>query len=63
VFGFLLRACITRVPLSGVDGNRVRRSRELCAGKGFLFAAIGDVALRGFEDPVRLYEVQWRDEA
>jgi class 3 adenylate cyclase len=37
--------------------------RELCAGKGFLFAEIGDVALRGFEDPVRLYEVRWREEA
>jgi len=35
--------------------------RELCAGKGFLFADRGDVALRGFEDPVRLYEVRWRE--
>jgi len=34
--------------------------RELAAGKGFLFADRGDVALRGFEDPVRLYEVSWR---
>ena len=33
--------------------------RELCAGKGFLFADRGDVALRGFEDPVRLYQVRW----
>jgi class 3 adenylate cyclase len=37
--------------------------RELAAGKGFLFADRGDVALRGFEDPVRLYEVRWREEA
>jgi len=36
--------------------------RELCAGKGFLFADRGEVALRGFEDPVRLYEVRWGDE-
>jgi class 3 adenylate cyclase len=36
--------------------------RELCAGKGFLFADRGGVALRGFEDPVRLYEVRWREE-
>jgi len=35
--------------------------RELAAGKGFLLADRGDVALRGFEDPVRLYEVRWRD--
>ena len=35
--------------------------RQLAAGKGFLFADRGEVALRGFEDPVRLYEVRWRD--
>jgi len=33
--------------------------RELAAGKRFLFADRGDVALRGFEEPVRLYEVRW----
>jgi class 3 adenylate cyclase len=37
--------------------------RELAAGKGFLLADLGEVALRGFEDPVRLYEVRWREEA
>ncbi len=36
--------------------------RELTAGKDFLYADRGDVALRGFEDPVRLYEVRWREE-
>ncbi len=35
--------------------------RELAAGKRFLFADRGEVALRGFEDPVRLYEVRWED--
>ena len=34
---------------------------ELAAGKGFPFADRGEVALRGFEDPVRLYEVRWRE--
>jgi class 3 adenylate cyclase/pimeloyl-ACP methyl ester carboxylesterase len=34
--------------------------RQLVAGKGFLFADRGEEALRGFEDPVRLYEVRWR---
>lgn len=29
------------------------------AGKGFLFAERGEVALRGFEEPLRLYEVRW----
>ncbi len=37
--------------------------RQLAAGKDFLFADQGDVALRGFEDPVRLYEVHWRESA
>jgi class 3 adenylate cyclase len=34
--------------------------RELVAGKGFLFADRGETALRGFEDPVRIYEVRWQ---
>jgi class 3 adenylate cyclase len=32
--------------------------RELCAGKGFLFADIGEHAMRGFEDPVRVFEIK-----
>ncbi|MFB3052744.1 MAG: hypothetical protein ACE1ZT_02635 [Dehalococcoidia bacterium] len=32
--------------------------QELSAGKPFLFSDQGDVVLRGFEDPVRLYEVR-----
>ncbi|MEX2245965.1 MAG: adenylate/guanylate cyclase domain-containing protein [Dehalococcoidia bacterium] len=36
--------------------------RHLVAGKSFLFADRGEVILRGFEDPVRLFEVRWRDE-
>ncbi len=36
--------------------------RELAAGRQFLFSDRGDTALRGFEDPVRLYEVRWREE-
>jgi class 3 adenylate cyclase len=35
--------------------------RELTAGKQFLFADLGETALRGFEDPVRLFEVRWRE--
>ncbi|MCJ7509335.1 MAG: adenylate/guanylate cyclase domain-containing protein, partial [Dehalococcoidia bacterium] len=35
--------------------------RQLVAGKGFLFADQGETALRGFEDPARLYEVHWRE--
>jgi len=36
--------------------------RQLVAGKGFLFSDRGDVVLRGFEDPVHLYEVSWRED-
>jgi class 3 adenylate cyclase len=36
--------------------------RELAAGKGFLMADLGEIALRGFEDPVRLYEVRWEED-
>jgi class 3 adenylate cyclase/pimeloyl-ACP methyl ester carboxylesterase len=33
--------------------------RQLAAGKGFLFSDTGDVALKGFEEPVRLFTVSW----
>jgi pimeloyl-ACP methyl ester carboxylesterase len=35
--------------------------RELAAGKGFLFSDRGEHALKGFEDPVKLYELNWRE--
>ena len=35
--------------------------RELTKGKNFLFADRGEQSLRGFEDPVRLFEVRWRE--
>ena len=35
--------------------------RGLCSGKGFLFADRGEFVAKGFEDPVRVYEVRWRD--
>ncbi len=34
--------------------------RELAAGKPFMFADLGETELRGFEDPVRLYELRWQ---
>ena len=36
--------------------------RELCIGKGFLFSDRGPQALRGFEDPVQVWEVRWRED-
>jgi len=37
--------------------------RHLLSGKPFLFSDRGDAVLRGFEDPVRLYEVRWREDS
>ena len=35
--------------------------RGLCSGKGFLFADRGDFVAKVFEEPVRLYEIRWRE--
>ena len=35
--------------------------RQLAAGKDFLFATRGVARLKGFDEPVRLFEVRWRD--
>jgi adenylate cyclase len=32
--------------------------RELCAGKTFEFASVGDATMKGFDEPVALYEVR-----
>jgi class 3 adenylate cyclase len=34
--------------------------RQLVAGKNFPFSDRGTVTLRGFDDPVRIYELRWR---
>ncbi len=34
--------------------------RGLCSGKGFLFADRGKFLAKGFEEPVRVYQVNWR---
>jgi class 3 adenylate cyclase/pimeloyl-ACP methyl ester carboxylesterase len=52
------RVCAEADPGEILVSNVVR---ELAAGKGFLFNNRGDHALKGFEDPVRLYEVSWRE--
>jgi class 3 adenylate cyclase len=46
------------------DGGEILVSdvvRQLVAGKKFLFSDRGETELRGFEDPVRVYEVRWRE--
>ncbi len=35
--------------------------RELAEGKDFMFGDRGEAALKGFDDPVRLFEVRWRE--
>ena len=35
--------------------------RGLSSGKGFLFADRGEFVAKGFEDPVRLFEVSWQE--
>jgi len=52
------RLCDRAAPGQILASNVVR---ELVAGKGFLFADLGDTELRGFEDPVRLYAVRWEE--
>jgi class 3 adenylate cyclase len=34
---------------------------ELAKNKQFLFADRGEVEVKGFDEPVRLYEVRWRE--
>jgi class 3 adenylate cyclase len=46
------------------DGGEILVSdtvRGLCSGKGFLFSDRGEFEAKGFEEPVRVYEVRWRD--
>jgi class 3 adenylate cyclase len=35
--------------------------RELVAGKGFAFSEAGEFELKGFDEPVRLYELRWQE--
>ncbi len=35
--------------------------RELCLGKGFVFSEARRRRLKGFDEPLRLYEVLWQD--
>ena len=45
------------------DGGEILVSnvvRELVAGKPYTFSDRGSHALKGFEEPVRLFEVSWR---
>lgn len=54
------RACAQAEPTQILVPNVVR---ELCIGKGFSFTDRGEAALKGFADPVRVYEVKWQEKA
>ncbi len=53
------RICDHAEPGQIVASNVVR---ELAAGKDFLFSDLGETELRGFEDPVKLWELRWQDD-
>jgi class 3 adenylate cyclase/pimeloyl-ACP methyl ester carboxylesterase len=50
---------------AAAEGGQILASdvvRQLLAGKGFVFEERGEHALKGFDEPVRLYEVDWQAE-
>ena len=52
------RICDHAAPSQILASNVVR---ELAAGKQFLFSDLGETELRGFEDPVKLWELRWQE--
>jgi class 3 adenylate cyclase/pimeloyl-ACP methyl ester carboxylesterase len=49
---------------AAAEGGEILASdvvRGLCSGKPFAFADRGEQALRGFEEPVRIFEVRWTE--
>ncbi len=50
------RICAHAEPGQILASNVVQ---ELAAGKGFTFTDRGEATLKGFDGPVRLYEVVW----
>ncbi len=52
------RLCDTAQPGQVLVSDVVR---QLAAGKGYLFADIGEVIPKGFDEAVRLYELRWQD--
>jgi class 3 adenylate cyclase len=52
------RVCSECAPESVLASSTVR---DLSIGKGFEWHSKGEVALKGFDEPVRVYELHWRD--
>jgi class 3 adenylate cyclase len=53
------RICAHAEPGQILASNVVQ---ELAAGKGFTFTDRGEATLKGFDEPVRLYEVRWQEQ-
>jgi adenylate cyclase len=51
-----VRLCSAADPSTILVSSAVR---DLCIGKGFSFSRGGELSLRGFDEPVRGYMVQW----
>ncbi|HUP20268.1 MAG TPA: nickel-binding protein [Gemmatimonadota bacterium] len=61
LFGATVQLARRVCDAAGVGGIYVSNVvRELCLGKDFRFADMGETPLKGFADPVRLHEVVWR---
>jgi class 3 adenylate cyclase len=50
------RLCSHALPEQIVVSNAIA---DLCIGKGLVFRELGEVSLKGFEQPVRVHEVEW----
>ena len=60
LFGAAVQLAARLCDQAGGGGILVASSvRDLCIGKGFPFTDHRELELRGFEEPVRAYEVQW----
>lgn len=61
----MLGACDALVCQQAGDGEVLASDvmRRFAADKGFLFADRGEAALRGFEDPIELWELRWKEES
>jgi class 3 adenylate cyclase len=57
---FAARLCSHAEPDQILVSNVVA---ELCMGKGLTFRALGEVSLKGFEQPVRVHSVESPSEA
>lgn len=62
LFGAAVQLAARLCDQAGADGILVSAAvRDLCIGKNFGFMEHGELNLRGFNEPVRVYTVHWND--